>query len=126
LRGFPINDRLIIDRFGLNEDFIEANGLLWIDGLRTGGGKYNLEDQRHPDHYKPLVQDYLTRYGARKVEASALVAHFEASRQLCRDAIEKYVDPDAIRRHKTELQVERRKVRKALPAVMRAMLNGGR
>ena len=30
---------LIIERFGLNADFIEANGLTWIDGLQTGSGE---------------------------------------------------------------------------------------
>ena len=31
--------RLIIDRFGLDEDFIEAHRLSWIEGLETGSGK---------------------------------------------------------------------------------------
>jgi hypothetical protein len=44
-------DNLIIDRFGLNFDFIERNGLTWIDNLETGGkGKCNrLDDPNHPD-----------------------------------------------------------------------------
>ena len=58
-------DKLIIDRFGLNRDFIEANNLTWIEGLGTSGdadedgkGK-DLSDPTHKDHYKPYVQDYL-------------------------------------------------------------------
>jgi hypothetical protein len=120
----PDEDRLIIDRFGLNEDFIEVNNLLWVDGLETGGGKYNLEDPDHTDHFKPYVQDYLERYGARKVEANALVAHSKAGRQLCRDAIRKYIDADGVQRYKARLQSERQKVRKILPAVMRRALDG--
>ena len=66
-------DNLIIDRFGLNFDFIEAQGLTWIDNLETGAGG-RLDDPRHPDHDKAYVQDYLRRFGVRKVEANALVA----------------------------------------------------
>jgi hypothetical protein len=120
----PAEDRLIIERFGLNEDFIEANSLLWIDGLETGGGKYNLEDPRHPDHNKPYVQEHLRRYGARKVEANALVTHSRAGRQLCREAIEKHLDLDGVRRYEARLRVERRKVRQVLPDVMRTMFQG--
>jgi hypothetical protein len=125
VRWFPRDDQLVIDRFGLNEDFIEDNNLLWIDGLETGGGKYNLEDPRHPDHKKPYVQDYLKKYGARKVESNALVAHFEAGRHLCREAILKYIDPDGIKRYEKALQRERGKVRKALPHVLRGVLDNG-
>ncbi len=31
-------DNLIINRFGLNADFIEEHGLIWIDNLETGSG----------------------------------------------------------------------------------------
>jgi hypothetical protein len=120
---FPDDDRLIIDRFGLNEDFITANHLLWIDGLETGGGKYNLEDPRHPDHFKPYVQDYLKRYGPRKVESNALVAHYGSGRQLCREAIEKYIDPHGIRRYKARLQARQRQVRRLLPDVIRTVFD---
>jgi hypothetical protein len=122
----PDEDRLVIDRFGLNEDFIEANKLLWVDGLETGSGQYNLEDPRHPDHDKPYVQDYLKRYGARKVEANALVTHFEAGRRLCREAIERYIDQDGISQYEEQLRVERQEVRKALPALMRTMFDDRR
>ena len=65
-------DDLIIDRFGLNHDFIERHGLTWIDNLETGSGR-RLDDPCHPDHRKPYVQEYLSTYGTRKVEANALV-----------------------------------------------------
>lgn len=101
---------LIVDRFGLNADFIERHGLTWIVNLETGGKK-RLDSPSHPDHQKPYVQNYLTLYGARKVEANALVVRPDAGRQLCRDAILKYVDADAPRHYEAALSVEREKVR---------------
>ena len=74
----------------LYSDFIEANGLTWIDNLETSRGK-SLADPKHPDHFRPYVQSYLKRFGARKVEANALVARPEAGRELCRQAIRWYV-----------------------------------
>ncbi len=44
-------DNLIIDRFGLNYDFIQEHNLTWIDNLETGSGQ-RLDDQNHPDHDK--------------------------------------------------------------------------
>jgi hypothetical protein len=116
-------DRLIIDRFGLNADFIEAHDLTWIDGLETGSGE-DLASDKHPDHNKPYVQNYLKKYGPHKVEANALVAHHEAGRQLCRDAILKYIDPDGIKRFERALKRQQNEVRKVLPGVLQAMLNG--
>jgi len=87
-------ENLIIDRFGLNTEFIEHNNLSWIEGLQTSSGKY-LEDPKHPDHHKPYVQEYLKRFGPRKVEANALVTRAQAGRKLCLDAICKYVPEDA-------------------------------
>src|SRR5262249_51491407 len=40
-------DNLIIERFGLNFDFIEANNLTWIDNLETSSGQ-RLDDRRQP------------------------------------------------------------------------------
>jgi hypothetical protein len=117
----PDEDRLVIDRFGLNEDFIKAHDLLWVDGLETGRGEYNLEDPRHPDHEKPYVQDYLERYGARKVEANALVVRPEEGRRLCREVIGRYIDRDGISRYEQQLRRKRQEVRKALPNLMRTM-----
>jgi hypothetical protein len=84
---------LVIDRFGLNYDFIIENNLTWIDNLETGSGQ-RLDHPRHKDHHKPYVQDYLKQFGARKVEANALVVRPEAGRALCEQAILNYVDPN--------------------------------
>jgi len=120
----PDGDRLTIDRFGLNHDFIKAHNISWIDGLQTGTkGMPNLEDPKHPDHFKPYVQSYLQRYGARKVESNALVARHEDGRQLAREAIERYIDQDGIQRYQARLKRERQKVREVLPGLMREMLD---
>jgi hypothetical protein len=114
---------LIIDRFGLNYDFIEANNLTWIDGLITSSGE-DLADPEHPDHNQEYVQKYLKKYGARKVEANAMVAHHEAGRQLCREAIEKYIDPNGIKRYEKELKRRQHEVKKELPGAMKAAFDG--
>jgi hypothetical protein len=89
-------DNLVVDRFGLNADFIERHRLTWIDNLATGASRYPLDDSRHPDRKKKYVQSYLREFGARKVEANALVVRPEAGRRLCRDAILKYVPATAV------------------------------
>jgi hypothetical protein len=98
--------KLKISRSGLDYDFIEAHGLTWIDNLETGSGK-SLADPRHPDHFKPYVQNYLKHYGARKVEANALVARPEAGRALCRQAILQYVPADAVENYEARLAAVR-------------------
>jgi len=66
-------DNLIIERFGLDYDFIEREQLTWINNLATSKGEYPLDDKRHLDHFKDYVQSYLRKFGARKVEADALL-----------------------------------------------------
>lgn len=95
-------DNLTIDRFGLNADFIKKHRLTWIDNLVTGSGG-RLDDPRHPVHFKSYVQTYLRRFGARKVEANALVVRPDAGRQLCRRAILKYVPENAVRKYTRKL-----------------------
>jgi hypothetical protein len=95
-------DNLEIDRFGLNADFIKRHRLSWIENLETGSGE-NLADPRHPDHRKPYVQNYIVKFGVRKVEANSLVVRPEAGRTLCRDAIERYVDLDLMAEYETDL-----------------------
>jgi hypothetical protein len=103
-------DNLIIDRFGLNFDFIERQGLTWIDGLKTGSNK-DLADPKHPDHIKKHVQDYIRQYGARKVEANALVVRPEAGRALLRETIHRYLPADAPARYEATLRPRRQRVR---------------
>ena len=85
---------LIIDRFGLNFDFIEKNKLTWIDNLITGS-KRNLADPNHKNYNMDYVQTYLREVGERKCEANALVVRPEEGRELCQEAIEKYLGKGA-------------------------------
>lgn len=88
-------ENLIIDRFGLNYDFIVSNRLSWIENLETGSGQ-RLDDPKHKDHNKSYVQDYIAKYRARKVEANALVVNPVAGRKLCLDSILRWLgDEDA-------------------------------
>jgi hypothetical protein len=108
-------EHLIIDRFGLNYDYIVENKLVWINNLITSNKDMPpLDSKRHPDHYKPYVQDYLKRYGVRKVEANALLKNPEKARELCRQAILKYVPKHAVARYERKLTGKRTKMRKHL------------
>jgi hypothetical protein len=111
-------DNLIIDRFGLDYDFIEREGLTWIDNLITSQGEYPLDDPRHFDHRKSYVQDYLAAYGAHKVEANALVTRPEAGRDLCRRAILKYVPASAPRRYLKKLKPIRSELRREIERLL--------
>jgi hypothetical protein len=106
-------ERLTIQRFGLNADFIDANSLTWIDNLETSSGQ-RLDDWHHPDHFKPYVQEYLAEFGVKKCEANALVVVPEIGRQLCRDAILRHISADAPRRHQRRLETARRDLRRML------------
>jgi len=101
---------LIIDRFGLNYDFIIENNLTWIDNLVTGSGK-DLADPNHPDHHKPYVQEYIKKYGVRKCEANALVVRPDAARKLCRETIERYLGEDALERFESKREAIRQRLR---------------
>jgi hypothetical protein len=103
----PDVNGLVIDRFGLNHDFIEEHGLPWIDNLETSGGG-DLADPSHDHHDYDHVQEWLDSYGARKVEANALVTDPEAGRNLFRETVEKYLgsDPGTAR---NEVEEQRRK-----------------
>lgn len=106
-----IPENVRVDRFGLNYDFIVANNLTWIDNLQTSSGG-DLSDPRHPHHKYPHVANYLHQYGAKKCEANALVTRAEQGRDLCRAAIQQYIDPDAPRAYEDSLQDARMELRR--------------
>jgi hypothetical protein len=114
---------LIIYRFCLNLDFIRRHRLSWIDNLQTSSGG-DLADPSHKWHHYAWVQDYIGRYGKRKVEANALVVRPQAGRQLCQDAIERYVSREGIKRYEEWLKGQRLQVRAALPGAVRRALPG--
>jgi hypothetical protein len=97
---------LEIDRFGLNFEFIRDNGLSWTENLITASGE-DLGSTQHPDHRKPYVQDYIARFGRRKVEANALVVRPEPGRKLCEDTVLRYLSQDGIQRYEQELSARR-------------------
>lgn len=100
--------QLTIDRFGLNYDFIDANHLSSINNLITGSGK-DLASPSHPNNHLPYVQSYLTLFGAKKWEANALVVAPTAGRQLCENAITKYLGKDALQRFETKKKALKQK-----------------
>jgi hypothetical protein len=109
---------LVITRFGLNDKFIERHNLTWIDNLETSSG-LQLDDPKHNDHHKRYVQEYIQKFGARKVEANALVVIPEIARQLCRDAILRHVSVDAVEKYQRKLERIRLKLRRELRKLVR-------
>jgi hypothetical protein len=102
-QGYDPED-LIIDRFGLNYDFIMDNNLTWIENLITGSKK-NLASPTHKNYNMPYVQDYLRTVGERKCEANAIVKQKEKGRELCRQIIEHYLGDGALERFRVKRQV---------------------
>lgn len=85
---------LIIERFGLEYEFILNKNYTWIDNLITGGNK-DLADPNHRNYNLEYVQKYLKEIGARKCEANVLVTTPSVGRELCDEAILKYLGDDA-------------------------------
>ena len=110
-------DAVVIDRFGLNADFIKKNRLSWTENLITGSGK-DLGDPAHGIHWNHDVQAYIKRFGARKVEADALVTRPDAGRALCEAAIRRYVDDDGIKKFERAVKRERKQMRAALDRLL--------
>jgi len=82
---------LEIHRFGLNAEDVDKYGLMWIENLKTGGGRESQD------------REYVRKYGRRKCESNALFRNdetLEAGEKICRDAIEKYYGKDALERFK--------------------------
>jgi hypothetical protein len=117
-------ENLQIVRIGLNIDFIRRHRLSWIDGLQTGSGM-DLGDPGHKLHNSDHVQAYIKKFGKRKVEANALVVRPEAGRRLCRDAIERYIDQDAVAEWEQQLEDERERCKAALPKAVKKVLQDG-
>lgn len=88
---------LIIERFGLNYEFIVANNYTWIDNLITGSGK-DLSSPLHPNNKLQYVKQYLNSIGARKCEANAIVTTPRQAERLIRAAIEKFLGDDSAER----------------------------
>lgn len=106
---------LIIERFGLNYDFIKENEITWIDNLITGSGK-NLASPTHKNFKLPYVQKYLKEIGERKCEANACVTIPDISRNLMRGVIEHYLGEDVLHRFEKKRAVIRAEYENLLDA----------
>ncbi len=113
MSGYDPHD-LIIDRFGLNYDFIEENNFTWIDNLITGSGK-NLANPSHKNYQMPYVQKYLHDIGERKCEANAIIVFPQIARDFVRGVIEDFVGGDA----KDRFEKKRQAVRDELELFMK-------
>jgi hypothetical protein len=110
-------DALIIDRFGLNFDFIKRQRLSWTDNLITSSGE-DLANPKHNDHNKPYVRDYIRKFRVRKVEANALVVRPEAGRRLCLNAIRRYIPDDLLSDFEARREVAREEARAAVARLL--------
>lgn len=106
---------LLIQRFGLDAEFIRKHKLTWIDNLITGSGK-NLASPAHKNFKMPYVQSYLKKFGARKCEANAIVPLPKEARNLVESTIISLVGKDSQKRFdakrlavKEEMDVVRKK-----------------
>ena len=102
VQGYDPKD-LIIERVGLNYDFVIQNNYSWIDNLITGAGK-NLASKKHPNFKYPYIQNYLSTIGERKCESNVMITTPDIARQLLRTAIEKYLGVDAVTRFQAKRQ----------------------
>jgi len=115
-------DDLVIDRFGIDKAFVDRHRMTWIENLHTAGGGLPLDDPRHGDHSKAYVQNYLAEYGARKVEATAMVVPriVPHARALCRKAILKYLPADAPDQYESSLELPRHKMKAEIERLLKA------
>jgi hypothetical protein len=112
-------EAIVVERFGLNKDFIDANRLPWIEGLATGG-KYtpDLDDPNHRKHFEHDVQEYIRKFGARKCEASALVRVPDAAEALCESAIFRLINVSRITAFERAERREQKKVEEAIKRIL--------
>ncbi len=103
-------------RFGLNYEYIIENDLVWTDNLTTGSKVKNalpLDNPRHKNHNDAHVQDYIQKYGVRKVEANALLKDIAMARQLLRDEINKYITENELDEYEDSLIESRNDLKKS-------------
>lgn len=100
------SDNLIIDRFGLNYDFIQSNNLLWIDNLTSGSGK---DLSKSKEQY---IIDYIANYGIRKCESNVLITIPTIARQLFETTVNNYVTADSVTDYEARLKEARSEIKK--------------
>lgn len=85
----------------------------------TGSG-LDLGDPSHRKHGDHDVQAYIARFGEQKVEADALVTRPQAGRDLCENAILKYIDLDGVEEFEEERRQKRQEMQRALDNLLRS------
>lgn len=111
--GYDPED-LIIQRFGLNAEFINKHKLTWIDNLITSRKK-NLASPSHKNNKMPYVQDYIKKFGEKKCEANAIVPMPAEAKKLVEKAIIGYLGDEAVHRFaakKQKVKLEMDRIRK--------------
>lgn len=88
---------LIVDRIGLNLDFIEEHNLMWIDNLESSSGKRPKRDINGNFENK-CIRHYVLKYGERKVEANAILKVQEIVRDYLAKKIESYIGEGVLSR----------------------------
>ena len=106
----PSENNLIIEKFGLEYDFIINNGLSWIDNLKTSSGK-NLANPNHAMYNAYNIPEYIRMYGERKCELNSLVIRPDEGRKLCKDTINKYISDSILKDFFHKQQDKRDKVK---------------
>ncbi len=112
---------LIIERFGLNYDFIIDNGYIWIDNLVSQGGslarvvdgeivagiktKGKNMGKPHQNFKLPYLQNYISNYGVRKCEANVLVTTPDIARNFIEQTIVNWLGEGAEDRYKAKMQI---------------------
>jgi len=112
---------LVVDRIGLTYEFIQENGLSWIDGLVTASDQ-DLADPKHKMYKANTynIQGYIEEYGARKVEANALVVVPDEGRQMLEDAILGYVGDNAYEVWQEKIVGKRGEIRELIESHMKS------
>jgi len=116
---------LIIDRFGLTKEFIDAYDLTWIDNLITGGkrdlGKlYEKYEAGTLGKKETLYQyeiDYIEKYGPKKCEVNAVLKISDIAREHLRDTINIYLGNECFDEYNIELEKNRKEVKDMLRSV---------
>lgn len=96
---------LIVDRFGLNKDFIDSAGLPWVNNLESSKGKLPEIDPKTGRYKDPFVYEYIDYVeGERKCEANVLVIRPELAGPLAEAAIQKYLGPNPFPAYEAEIK----------------------
>lgn len=116
---------LIIDRFGLNYDFIEDNKILWIDNLTTGKGrnlgelydKYKVGTLGKKERIYKYEIEYIEKYGKRKCEANAILPIRNKAIDNCEKKIKEYLGENPHKKYNKKINKRQQEVKDILEAI---------